>query len=139
MVTSEKHPNLESFRWHPFWCRSSPGSSRRPPSRCCCPRPHRPKNECGQCQGQTDADKSINVFAFFRKLAHITSIPCQFRHPSQPPVPSLYLRQSWKPSRTTAGAVFPPRNQRKSFALTREQDYFKISTQREVTSEKLLL
>ena len=36
-----------------------------------------------------------------------TPIPCQLRHPSHPPVPSLYLRQSWKPRRRTAGAEIP--------------------------------
>ena len=56
-----------------------------------------------------------------RKLDKITSIPCQLRHPSQPPVPSLYFMQSWKPRRTTPGAAFPPRNHLKSFALTRKE------------------
>ena len=47
------------------------------------------------------------IFLLF--LKPITSIPCQLRQPSHPPVPSLYLTQSWKPRRRTAGAVFPVR------------------------------
>ena len=47
------------------------------------------------------------IFLLF--LKPITSIPCQLRQPSHPPVPSLYLTQSWKPRRSTAGAVFPVR------------------------------
>ena len=66
----------------------------------------------------------------------ITPIPCQLRHPSQPPVPSLYLRQSWKPSRTTPGAEFPRRNQRKSFALTWEQRWLFL---KDFTCDKLIL
>merc|ERR1712019_76462 len=35
-------------------------------------------------------------------------IASQFRHPSQPPVPSSYFMQSWKPRRTMFGAVGNP-------------------------------
>ena len=64
----------------------------------------------------------ISIFPranFWETLKHyLTSIPCQLRQPSHPPVPSLYLRQSWKPRRTTAGAEFAVRKYRNSFALT---------------------
>ena len=142
-VTSKKLPDWESFLDNPCWCRSAPGPSRCPPTRCCCLRQHFPLFGCEQCQLrrlQTDAAKLghkiflSNIQLIFNET---TSIPCQLRHPSQPPVPSLYFRQSWKPRRTTPGAKFPPRYKRKSFALTGKEDYLEF--EREVTSEKLLL
>ena len=36
---------------------------------------------------------------------YLMPIPDQLRHPSQPPVPSSYLRQSWKVSLSTLGAL----------------------------------
>ena len=142
-VTSKKLPDWESFLDNPCWCRSAPGPSRCPPTRCCCLRQHFPLFGCEQCQLrrlQTDAAKlghKIFLSIFQLIFKETTSIPCQLRHPSQPPVPSLYFRQSWKPRRTTPGAKFPPRYKRKSFALTGKEDYLKF--EREVTSEKLLL
>ena len=121
-VTSEKLLNWESFLANPCWCRAVPRPSRGPPDRCCCLRQHFPLFGYVQCQlhqPQTDADKLRHkIIESFQG----TSIPCQLRHPSQPPVPSLYLRQSWKPRRTTPGAAFPPRNHLKSFALTGKEE-----------------